>query len=142
MNRNQLQNLTKLRVKEAKILRENGYFTGAYYLLGYAVECALKACIAKQVREHDFPNKKLANDSYTHNLITLLKIANLTEEMKSSNNGSNDRQENWSIITGADAWSEAIRYNADGITQPVMNDFWNAVTDENKGILKWLETYW
>ncbi|RLC09228.1 MAG: DNA-binding protein, partial [Deltaproteobacteria bacterium] len=24
---------------------DNGYFNGAYYLLGYSVECTLKACI-------------------------------------------------------------------------------------------------
>ncbi len=41
MNRAQLQELTKLRVEEAKILYENNCFNGAYYLLGYAVECAL-----------------------------------------------------------------------------------------------------
>jgi hypothetical protein len=47
MNRNDLQNLSRLREKEAKVLLDNGCFAGAYYLLGYAVECALKACIAK-----------------------------------------------------------------------------------------------
>ena len=122
-------------MKEAKILRENGYFTGAYYLLGYAVECALKACIAKQVQQYDFPDKKLANDSYTHNLRTLLKTANLTEKM---NHSSDARKTNWSIIANTGAWSEAIRYNADGITEQQMDNFWDAVTDENEGILKWL----
>lgn len=37
---------------------------GAYYLAGYAVECALKSCIARRTQEHDFPDKKLANDSH------------------------------------------------------------------------------
>jgi hypothetical protein len=46
MNREQLQKLTKQRVKEAKILYENRCFDGAYYLLGYAVECGLKSCIS------------------------------------------------------------------------------------------------
>jgi hypothetical protein len=47
MNRNDFQKISRLRVKEAKALLDNGYPAGAYYLMGYAVECALKACIAK-----------------------------------------------------------------------------------------------
>ena len=34
----------------------------AYYMIGYCVECALKACIAKQIRRFDFPDKKLVLD--------------------------------------------------------------------------------
>jgi hypothetical protein len=68
MNRNDLQNLSRLRGKEAKVLLENGYFAGAYYLLGYAVECALKACIAKQIRRYDFPDLTFVRDSHTHNI--------------------------------------------------------------------------
>jgi HEPN domain-containing protein len=30
------------------VLLEAGLYAGAYYLAGYAVECALKACIAKK----------------------------------------------------------------------------------------------
>jgi len=39
MNRVDLQKLSRIRVKEAKVLLDNGYFNGAYYLLGYSVEC-------------------------------------------------------------------------------------------------------
>jgi len=34
-------------------------YCGAYYLMGYAIECAFKAAISKQIKEHDFPDKKL-----------------------------------------------------------------------------------
>jgi HEPN domain-containing protein len=47
MNRADLQQLAELRITEAKVLLDNGFYAGAYYLAGYAVECALKACIAK-----------------------------------------------------------------------------------------------
>src|SRR5919106_3680906 len=40
--------------------------SGAYYLAGYAVECGLKACIAKQVRRHEFPDRTTVNQSHTH----------------------------------------------------------------------------
>ena len=40
MNRPQFQNVTKLRVKEARVLLDAAQYAGAYYLIGYAVECA------------------------------------------------------------------------------------------------------
>lgn len=58
MNRYDLQKLAVLRVKEGKVLLDNKCYEGAYYLLGYAIECALKACIAKQTKKFDFPEKK------------------------------------------------------------------------------------
>ncbi len=50
MNRSDFQRLTRLRLDEAKVLLANERYQGAYYLIGYAVECALKACIAKQTK--------------------------------------------------------------------------------------------
>ena len=144
MNREQLQKLTELRVKEATILYENKCFDGAYYLLGYAVECALKSCIAKKVQQYDFPDKKLANESYTHDLKTLLKIAELKEELDNLNDSI--IKMNWSmIINSAEedglAWSETVRY-IQGIDSKQAEDFFYAVTDQNKGILQWLQKYW
>jgi len=59
MNRKGLQDLAIVRLKEAKALLDQGFHDGAYYLCGYAVECALKACIAKiSGRQFAFPSKK------------------------------------------------------------------------------------
>ena len=63
MNRDDLQKLSEIRLKEAKVLLDQDLFDGAYYLLGYALECALKSCIAKQFRQYDFPDRKLVLDS-------------------------------------------------------------------------------
>jgi hypothetical protein len=81
MNRIDLQELSEIRIRESRALLDAGFSDGAYYLAGYAVECALKACIAKRTQEHDFPDKKLVNDSHTHNLKTLLQLAELKTEM-------------------------------------------------------------
>ncbi len=43
MDRKDLQDLSKVRLKEATALLKAGLFGGAYYLAGYAVECALKS---------------------------------------------------------------------------------------------------
>lgn len=56
MNRSDIQILADIRVGEAKALLDLGHWPGAYYLAGYAVECALKACIAKLTKADDFPD--------------------------------------------------------------------------------------
>jgi HEPN domain-containing protein len=68
MNRNDFKVIARIRLKEARVLLKNNCYDGAYYLSGYAVECSLKACIAKQTRRHDFPEKKAVQESYTHDL--------------------------------------------------------------------------
>lgn len=68
MHRNDLQLLSKVRLKEATALLEMGLSDGAYYLAGYAVECGLKACIAKETQRGEFPDRRRVNDSHTHNL--------------------------------------------------------------------------
>jgi HEPN domain-containing protein len=63
--RKDFQRLADLRAGEAAFLAKGGREEGAYYLGGFAVECALKACIAKQTRRHDFPaDAKYANKIY------------------------------------------------------------------------------
>ena len=48
MNRQDLQKLPRTRAREAKVLLDSGRFSGSYYPIGYAVECAIKSAIAKQ----------------------------------------------------------------------------------------------
>src|ERR1700733_9390749 len=66
------QQLAELRLAEAKSLLEKGLPSGAYYLAGYAIECALKAIIATGFRANEIPDKSLVNSVYTHNLNELL----------------------------------------------------------------------
>ena len=81
MNRKDLHKLADLRIEEARVLLNKGCcYAGAYYLAGYSVECALKACVAKQIRKHDFPDRKLIQDSYTHDLNKLLGLAGVRRE--------------------------------------------------------------
>ena len=90
MNKTELENLASIRIKEAEILLTADCYQGAYYLAGYALECILKACIAKQVKEFDFPDKKLANDSYTHKLANLVITAGLKEKLVEQENQMKD----------------------------------------------------
>ena len=74
LNRDKLRQLADSRIQEAKVLLERNHYTGAYYLTGLGVECALKACLARAVQQHDFPDKDFVNAAYTHNLERLLKL--------------------------------------------------------------------
>ena len=88
MNGKDLQALSQARLVEAKALLAADLPGGAYYLAGYSVECALKACIAKQTRRYDFPEKRWAEKAYTHDLAKLVTHANL--ESSRSAEASND----------------------------------------------------
>jgi HEPN domain-containing protein len=50
MTRRDFQALSATRLREARALLKTGNPEGAYYLAGYAIECALKACVAKKTR--------------------------------------------------------------------------------------------
>lgn len=138
MNRSDLQEISRLRVEEARVLLQNGYYSGAYYLVGYAVECALKACIAKQIRRYDFPDRKLVNDSYTHDLERLLGVSGLKEGLESESAGNQALEENWSIVKD---WSEQSRYRSD-IPENEARDLFSAVTARRNGVLSWLMRWW
>ncbi|HIE02211.1 MAG TPA: DNA-binding protein [Thiotrichaceae bacterium] len=137
MNRNDFQQLADIRVKEAKVLLDNQCFDGAYYLLGYAVECALKSSISKQFKEHYFPNLQTVKDSYTHNLHKLLVIAGLKQQLYNDGQAKPQLLSNWMLITN---WSEQFRYQH-SMTQPTAQDFYNAVTDNQTGVLTWLKNF-
>jgi HEPN domain-containing protein len=138
MNRDDLQRISRLRVKEARVLFKNGYFSGAYYLLGYAVECALKACIAKQIKRYDFPDRKLINDSYSHELEKLLSVSGLKAELQEEIRSNPKLEVNWAIVKD---WSVQSRYSTD-ISETTARDFYSAVTTRKDGVLSWLKKWW
>ena len=138
MNRTDLQRISRLKVEEAKILLDNGYFSGAYYILGYAVECALKARIAKQIRRHDFPDRKLINDSYTHDLEKLLSVSGLREQLRKEVRIDPTLGMNWTTVKD---WSEQYRYDI-SVSESKARDFYLAVTMRGNGVLSWLRKSW
>lgn len=137
MNKIELENLADIRIKEAEILLRSDCFHGAYYLSGYSLECALKACIAKQVREYDFPDKKLVNDSYSHNLKSLVSTAGLNQELFIQENQDKEFKLNWAVAV---QWSEGSRYKLN-ITKQEAYDLFTAITDNKSGVMLWLKRY-
>jgi len=76
MNRSEFQALAIESSEDAQILFNSGRYAGAYYISGYVIECGLKAVIARQTRENDFPPKDAAGN-YTHDLTKFMNIAGL-----------------------------------------------------------------
>jgi AbiV family abortive infection protein len=138
VNRTDLQTLTETRLREAKVLLDAGEYSGAYYLCGYVVECAIKACIAKRTTEHDFPDKKRVEQSYSHDISNkLLAAAGLQQELESHIDEDADFAANWAVVKD---WTEESRYEIHD--QRKAGDFYTAVADATHGVLAWLKTVW
>ena len=138
MNRADFHKLAEIRIKEAKLLLDRKCFEGAYYLAGYAVECALKACIAKRTQAHDFPPKpEVVGQYYKHKIESLAKLAGLEAEL-------NKRlsvvqfSSNWALVT---KWSEQVRYETH-IDSKTARDLYRAITNSRNGVLVWLKKFW
>jgi HEPN domain-containing protein len=137
MNKNDLQQIALIRLKEAKTLLDAGHYGGAYYLSGYAIECALKACIAKQTKRYDFPNKKIAVDSYTHDLTSLMKVARLQTALDQEMRRDAIFAVNWAIVKD---WTVDSRYEMH--SQKAAEDIYSAISNKRHGVLRWLKRHW
>lgn len=134
-NRAEFQQLANERFYEAKALLDVGKWNGAYYLAGYAVELALKACIIKRLMATDaFPPKDFSKDCYTHALGKLLGLAGLDAALAASNA---ELKANWGLSKD---WSELKRYHLIGEAEArAMVD---AIEDAAHGVLPWVKTHW
>jgi HEPN domain-containing protein len=134
--RKDFQRLAELRAKEAATLSKTGNQQGAYYLAGFAVECALKACIAKKTRRHDFPaDKEYAGKVYTHNLDQLLKLAHLEAQLHQDMEGQPKLADNWNIVRD---WKVDSRYETSKLGGRNMTRAVNSVD----GVLQWIKLHW
>jgi HEPN domain-containing protein len=137
VNRKDLQLLSRVRLAEARALLRSGHPDGAYYLAGYAVECALKACIAKTTQRHEFPEKRSVDASHTHNLRDLVRVAKL--ELPHSKEGKQDPAflGNWDFVQ---RWSETSRYGRHDLESA--RRLIEAIGDRRHGVMAWIKQYW
>ena len=138
MNRSTLQRISGLRRRDAAALLTAGQYAGAYYLIGYSVECALKACVAKQVGRYDFPDRKLANVAFTHDLEKLMRLSGLAPELEKELKTNKLLELSWAVVKD---WSESSRYEI-GITEPQARDLYSACTARRNGVLNWIKRRW
>jgi HEPN domain-containing protein len=137
MRRTDLQVLAIVRLKEASQLLRAGCPDGAYYLAGYAVECAIKACIARQTERFEFPDKPRALASWTHDLSDLVKAAKLDSALRAEERLQSDLNANWTIVR---QWSERSRYERSDMAKA--QGLLDAIKARRFGVLSWLKNHW
>ncbi len=137
MDRKGLQGLAHERRQDAAILLNNGRYAAAYYLSGYVIECALKACISKTTRMHEFPDRTRVSGSWTHKLTELRKIAKLEVAMEADMKGDLQLAKNWSIVKD---WTEISRYTT--ISRKRAEALFASIDDPQHGVLQWITQHW
>jgi hypothetical protein len=112
-------------------------YDGAYYLAGHAVECALKACIAKGTRRHQFPDKKKVDLSYSHDLAKLITVVGLEDGHRERIGSDPDFDTNWDVVQ---SWSEQSRYRRH--SHESAQALLLAISDRRHGVMTGIKLHW
>lgn len=139
MNKTELEQLADLRLAEAVALLglTPPMPDAAYYLAGYAVECALKACIAKLTAQHDYPDKTFAVKCFTHKAEQLVPLAGLENARAAAMAADAALEDNWLIVKD---WGEESRYGRWTIAEATA--LIDAIREPNHGVLQWVKAHW
>jgi hypothetical protein len=138
ITRADFQQLADVRLAEAKALLDLGMWDGAFYLAGYAVEVALKACIIEKMMATDaFPDKQFSAACYSHKLDDLLKLAGLLPAQFAMEAADQLFSDYWAV---ARDWSEQSRYHR--ITEAEARGLYTSISDAQHGVLPWIRTHW
>ena len=142
MDRKQLQKIATARLGDARALLGRKRWSGAYYLCGYAVECALKSCLLRHLGESgaifgDPLYVRRLSDCWTHDLVRLVNLAGLDAEFGAAR-GANPILDRFWVVTKD--WKESARY--DDKTEAEARILYEAVSHKPDGVFQWLQTRW
>jgi len=138
VNRIEMRQLAEDRIADAAALLASGRWSCAYYVAGYAVECGLKACIARLTNQDDFPrDRKFVEECYTHHLDKLLKAAGLKPALDADTLAKPVLMGNWGVVKD---WQETSRYGQK--TQVEAQALYDAITHNPDGVLPWIRIRW
>ncbi len=137
LSRNDLQKLAQLRLEDAIVLYQAGKASSAYYLAGYAIELALKACISRLFQPDVIPEKAFVQAIYTHSLESLLNVAGLLPQLKEDSKNDPNFAAYWGIVS---KWSETSRYQFwDSVTAATLIQ---SINDPDHGVFQWVKKHW
>src|SRR5262245_58465737 len=137
LTKDHLKHLAQARLKDSVLLLEAGQASSAYYLAGYVVELALKACIATLFQQDVIPDKNFVNAVYTHSLEHLLKASGLLPQFKEDVHADVQLAANWGIVA---QWSESSRYQTWDIISATASI--EAIRDPDHGVFQWVTKHW
>lgn len=136
LTRSDFLQLADVRIAEAAVLLANGLWDGAFYLAGYAVECALKACIAKLTKAEEFPDKEFVARVCCHNLEVLIEQASKKGDLSTRLAGDPAFAANWRVVL---RWNERSRYERKSQPEQEASNLYKAITDPNHWVLPWIK---
>ena len=128
----------KRTLRDAHILFAKKRYASAYYIAGYAVECAIKVCIAEQFKRNTIPDKKIVNATYTHDFERLLKTAGIFDDLKRDIGINNNLFANWNVVKD---WGPEVRYSV-SLPRLSVRDLIDAIESQQDGVLQWLKRHW
>jgi len=132
--RRDYQELSRVRLREARLLLRNRQYSGAYYFSGFGVECAIKAVIAKNAVKDQFPLKN-GQKYYIHELSTLVALSRL--DLDSQLKQDRLFEQNWAIVKD---WNSDKRYSI--VTKAEATSMFSAITSRQHGVMRWLRQNW
>jgi HEPN domain-containing protein len=127
-------------VRDAAALLKARRYSAAYYLAGYAVECALKACIVARVRKDVaviFQDRRFSEKCWTHDFDELFRLAGLEARWNTARAANVDLQDNWEVVQN---WREIARYQRKRRSDA--KELYQAITDPANGVLPWIRNHW
>jgi hypothetical protein len=137
VTRTDLQKLADEKLRDAQVLLNAKSWANAYYLAGYAVELAIKACIAKSFKADTIPDKALVDKTYSHEFPKLIGTAGLTALLQQQEQASQDFRTAWGVVKD---WSPDARYTDKG--EQDAKELVEAISHANHGVLRWIKTHW
>jgi hypothetical protein len=139
MNQADLRSLAQERVSDADALIKGGRRSFAYYVAGYAVECALKSCLLARMIYTGwvFQDKAKINDCLTHDFMDIVILSGLTAELNAQLASNPAFVANWGT---AIQWKVTDRYG--NKTEAEARALYAAIADDPDGVLKWIMNYW
>ena len=138
VTRSELKKLVERRLGDAHVLMQGRRYESAYYIAEYAVECAIKACIARQFRRNTIPDKGLVDKTYKHDFEQLLKTSGLFDKLLIDAKANPGLGSSWNVIKD---WKPDVRYSTEK-TRLDAHDLIDAIENPNDGILQWLARHW
>jgi HEPN domain-containing protein len=138
MNRDDFRRLSEVHLEHAQVLLNAGLYSGAYYICGYVVECALKACICGRTSQFDFfSHPEVARKAWSHRFVNLIEVSGLEEDFTAARKADRALDVNWKSV---DDWSEDSRYEPRG--QKEAEGLLAAVSDPEHGVLSCIKRFW
>jgi HEPN domain-containing protein len=150
VTRAELQAMAEERVKDAKALLDGGRWEFAYYAAGYAVECALKACLLARMIHTAwvFQEKWDAKQCLTHEFEKLIDLAGLRVELNNKLAASAAAAPAGGPRGGAFTvyWGKSVLWKVESRYQPrteaEARGLYEAITHDPDGVLPWIKNFW